>query len=140
MTKQKREIKAASDRNVTRVEHTESFDDNLLPDACEIEKLKALDPTIMDWLKERAAKEQDFRHSALSEKGRLIDNHNRRDHNTTRMALGIYFFLVAGCMGFSYLLVSAGKNLSGSLFGGTAVILGLAVLVSRKRSNQVPSK
>ena len=40
--------------------HT-SVDDSLLPDAIELEKLKILDPTIMDWIKERTAKEQDGR-------------------------------------------------------------------------------
>lgn len=132
MSKHSRQIKAAGNRDLTRVEHTEIFDDNLLPDALEIEKLKCLDPDILNWLKERAEKEQDFRHSTFTKRIELTDNHNRRDHNTARYGLLIYFLLVIGCIGASYLLIMDGKNTQGTIFGSAAVVLGLAVLLSRK--------
>ena len=57
MAKQSR--KAQLTRSNTHQGHTieEVFDDNLLPDATEIQKLSELDPNIMTWLKERAEKE-----------------------------------------------------------------------------------
>ena len=56
MAKQSR--KAQLTRSNTHQGHTieEVFDDNLLPDATEIQKLSELDPNIMTWLKERAEK------------------------------------------------------------------------------------
>ena len=38
----------------------EVLDDNLLPDATEIEKLHRIDNNILEWLKQTAEKEQEF--------------------------------------------------------------------------------
>lgn len=46
-------------------ENLETFDDNLLPEATEIKELFELDRTILSWLKNRAEKEQDFRHDLI---------------------------------------------------------------------------
>jgi uncharacterized membrane protein len=136
MGKYGRQIKAQKNQNIQRVEHTvehtEVFDDNLLPDASEIEKLAQMDPLIIEWLKDRAAKEQDYRHSFSSRQLEIGNNHSRRDHNTTRCALFIYFSLVAGCIIFSYFLIRDGKDLQGTIFGGTAAVLAFAVLLTRK--------
>lgn len=43
--------------NGDHYEQHESYDDSMLPDASELDKLKALDPNIIDWIKERTAKE-----------------------------------------------------------------------------------
>lgn len=140
MTKFNRQIKAAKNKDLQRVEHTEVFDDNLLPDAGEIERLNELDPTIMAWLKERAAKEQDFRHDFSNRQLKVGNNHSRRDHNTTRCALVIYFSLVAACIVFSYFLIKDGKDIQGTIFGGTAAVLAFAVLLTRKPQKQEPNK
>lgn len=137
MTKHRKEIRAAQNKDVARLEHTEVFDDNLLPDASEIEKLHAIDPDILQWLKSRAEKEQDFRHNSFDKRVQITENHNKREHNTTRMALMIYFFLVAACLVASYLLISNDKKIAGSIFGGVGVIMALAVLITRK-SNPLP--
>jgi uncharacterized membrane protein len=134
MTKHRREIKGERNKDLTRLEQTEIFDDNLLPDANEIHKLSELDPQILPWLKSRAEKEQDFRHLAFDKRVKLTDDHNRRDHNTTRWALFIYLVLVAGCITASYFLILMGKDIQGTIFGSAAVILGLAVLLTRKPS------
>ena len=44
------------------------FDDSLLPEASEIEKLYKLDSHILEWLKKTAEKEQNFRHQAYTKK------------------------------------------------------------------------
>lgn len=134
MTKHRKEIRAAQNKDVARLEHTEVFDDNLLPDASEIEKLHTLDPNILQWLKSRAEKEQDFRHNSFDKRVQITENHNKREHNTTRMALMIYFLLVAACLSASYLLISNDKKIAGSIFGGVGVIMALAVLITRKSS------
>jgi uncharacterized membrane protein len=134
MGKHSRQIKAAGNKEIARVEHTEVFDDNLLPDASEIEKLSTIDPTILQWLKDRAEKEQDFRHKAYEKRIKLTNDHNRREHNTARWALLIYFVLVFGCIAAAFWLIREGKNTQGTIFGSAAVILGIAVLIAKKPS------
>jgi len=118
------------------MEQTEVFDDSLLPDAKEIEQLHNLDPNILEWLKTRAEKEQEFRHKSYSDKVELIDCHNKREHDTNRIALYIYFVLVAGCLGASFMLLMNERNVEGSIFGGVSVILALAVLITRRQPKQ----
>jgi len=134
MAKHQREIKAARNRDQARYEHSEVFDDNLLPEATEIERLHHIDSSILEWLKTRAEKEQDFRHSAFNRRVTLVDKHNKRDHDTSRLALIFYFVLVGGCVTASYFLLQADKNLEGSIFGTAAVILALAVLITRRQA------
>ena len=132
MAKQHRQIKAAKASGITRLEHTEVFDDSLLPDAYEVERLHAVDPTILEWLKGRAEKEQEFRHGSWGQRVKLVDDHNCRDHNTTRLALVIYFILVILCLGGAFELLREGHNLQGTLFGSAAFVLALAVLITKK--------
>lgn len=131
MSSQKRLIKATNQENQQSLEHTEVFEDSLLPNASEIERLTKIDPNIIAWLKERAEKEQDFRHSAFMDQSIKMESLYRREHNTTRYGLTIYFVLVSFCIGASYFLLKEGHNVQGSLFGGAVVILALAVLVGR---------
>lgn len=140
MVRHRRDLKAAKTNEVQRIEHSEIFDDNLLPEASEIEKLSRIDPNIIDWLKYRAEKEQDFRHDSYAKRLKLVDEHNQREHNTTRMALIIYFLLVGGCLTAAYFLVRDGHNTQGSIFGGAAVVLAFAVLVTRVASKQSSEK
>lgn len=132
MSKATRQIKAAKVQGVARVEHTETFDDHLLPDAVEIEKLHQMDPKILEWLKDRAEQEQKFRHNAYESRIALHDKHNKREHDTTRWGLLIYLILVLVCVTGAFILVREGKNLAGSLFGGTGVILALAIIITKK--------
>lgn len=136
MAKHRRDIKAAKQNNLQRFEHSEIFDDSLLPEAGEIEKLAKIDNDILNWLKSRAEKEQDFRHEAFKKRLTLVNQHNRRDHNTARFALIVYFFLVAACIVGSYLLLRDDHKTEGSMFGGAAVILALAVLITRRRPKE----
>jgi len=132
MSTKKSHIQAAKNGNMARVEHTEVHDDNLLPDAAEIAKLKEIDPDILTWLKATAEKEQNFRHKAFFERTSIVDNHNSRGHNTARYGLTIYFLLVAGAGVASFILLRDGHNVQGSIFGGAAGLLALAVLVTKK--------
>jgi len=134
MAKHQRQVSAARNKELTRIEHTDVFDDNLLPEASEIELLSAIDSGILPWLKERAAKEQDFRHEAFNSRIKLTDKHNIREHTTSRLGLGAYFILVAGCLFASFFLVRDNHNTEGSIFGGAGAILALAVILTRKNT------
>jgi len=83
----------------------EIFDDSLLPDANEIQQLYTIDPTIMDWLKQRAEKEQEFRHSAYYSKIKLIEKTEKGIRWVNYWGLFLSFFLLAGGMYLSYYLI-----------------------------------
>lgn len=138
MAKGRKHVKAIRAENHDSLEQSEEFDDNPLPDASELVQLQAIDPSIMEFLKERASKEQDFRHSTFQAKVNVIENHNIRGHFTTRMALVIYFILVTLMASFSFILLYNEKNIQGSIFGGIAVILALAVLITRRSDPAQP--
>ena len=131
MAKQHHQVKAAQQGNLKRFEQSYVFDDSL-PDAGQIERLHQLDTNILQWLKERAEKEQQFRHSSENDRMKLTDKHASKEQNTVRYGLTIYFILVLGAGFASHLLLMAGHNLQGSLFGGTAALLALAVLVNKR--------
>lgn len=135
MGKRAKQITATSGHNLQKIEHTEFSDDNLLPAASEIEKLQQIDPNIVEWLKARAEKEQEFRHTAFNSRVKLTDDVNKREHNTTRWALFAYVFIMTLFIGLSFFLIINGNNLTGSIFGTAAVVLAIAVLIHRKPTN-----
>lgn len=132
MAKHQRNLALNKDSNRQQLQHTEVFDDNMLPDAVEIERLHQMDPTILPWLKACAEKEQTFRHKFTSERLKVTNDHDRRTHNTTRWGLAIYFLLFAACLAGSFILIREGKNIEGSVFGGAAVVMALAVILTKK--------
>jgi len=78
MAKQSRRAQVSHSKNHQDHIVEEVFDDNLLPDASEIKKLSELDPNIVQWLKERAEKEQDFRHKTYTSRIKLFSKKERR--------------------------------------------------------------
>ena len=136
----KRSLKVGKSQDVLAMEHTEDVDDNFLPKAVEIEALQRINNNAMEWLMDMAEREQKFRHESHFKRIDVTNTHNQREHNTTRCALIIYLVLVMMCIGGAFLLVREGHSLQGTLFGGTAVVLGLAVLVAKspnKRNQQI---
>lgn len=131
MAKHNRNITAAKQGPLARIEQSEVFDDNLLPEAEEIAKLHVIDPNILPWLKSRAEKEQDFRHKGYTDRVKLVNDHNCREHNTVRYGLTIYFALVFSAGIASFFLLREGHEVQGSMFGGAAAILALAVLIKK---------
>jgi uncharacterized membrane protein len=136
MSKQRRQLTATKQGDRHGIQHAEEIDDNLLPDAAEIEKLHTLDPDILTWLKKRAEQEQNFRHTAHTNRMEMIERQNRREHNTGRMGLFLYFLLVAGCVTASYFLIRAGHSVQGSVLGGASVIFAFAIVLSKRPSKE----
>ena len=135
MTRHKREIKSAQTKELQRLEQSEEIDDNLLPDAEEIQKLATIDPDILTWLKSRAEQEQDFRHGFSNRRIKLTNDFEQRQHNTIRIGLFIYGSLVIGCLLGAYELIIRGLNVQGTIFGSAAVVLAVAVAITRKPNN-----
>jgi uncharacterized membrane protein len=109
----------------------EVFDDNLLPDAAEIEKLYAIDPHILEWLKQSADKEQSFRHEAFKLKTDLVKNNEKGTRRVNSMGLVFSFILTLAAMGFSSWLIYFDHEVLGSIFGGGIIISVIGAFLSK---------
>lgn len=109
----------------------EVFDDNLLPDAAEIEKLYAIDPHILEWLKQSADKEQAFRHEAFKMKTDLVKSNEKGIRRVNSMGLIFSFILTLASMGFSSWLIYCDHEILGSVFGGGIILSIIGAFLSK---------
>ena len=135
MAKQSRRahISKSSDHQGQTIE--EVFDDNLLPDATEIQKLAELDASIVQWLKERAEKEQEFRHNTFLKKIHLVHKTERGLRWINYLGLLFSFLLLAGGMFQSYTLIKEGHEVLGSIFSGVMLVAVASIFMSKVKSN-----
>jgi len=122
--------------NGVSYEHQESFDDNLLPDAAELERLHNLDPEIMAWMKATTSKEQAARHDFNSRKIGLFESSQRKSFQMDVLQATYALIIILTGMLFSYLLIEKEQILYGSIFAsGTILFAANAFLKFRKPSN-----
>ncbi|CAA0154726.1 hypothetical protein [Tenacibaculum maritimum] len=135
MAKQKR--KAQVTQGDGRKDHLieETFDDSLLPDASEIEKLSQIDPEIINWLKSRAEKEQEFRHKTFNKKFNLVEKNENGLRWINYLGLILSFFLLAGGMFLSYTLIKENHEILGSAFTGLMLVAIASIFMSKVKSN-----
>lgn len=115
-------------------EHSETYDDHLLPDATELGKLKDLDPTIIEWVKDKSGKEQDFRHQFEGNKIKMLVKGNKLAFIIDLVTCFYAFIIVVLSMYFSYYLLENKETLTGTLFaGGTLLLTANAFLNFRKK-------
>jgi len=122
------------------LEQHDYVDDSLLPSAFELEKLKEIDPSIIEWILKRAEKEQDIR-LEFNTKGISLAEYNlRKTHrfNFTALAFGFILFLVI--LGLSAFFIIQELPVAGTVFGGTAIataaLFFLKVIIKPKSSVQ----
>ncbi|WP_454960412.1 hypothetical protein [Capnocytophaga leadbetteri] len=99
-----------------------AFDDNLLPEASEIEKLYKLDNNILEWLKETAEKEQNFRHQSFQKKLEIAEKVERGSRQISKMGITFSFIIVLAGMAFSTFLIYIGQIVVGTVFAGGIII------------------
>jgi len=71
MTKSHQQTRGVARKDGVAIEQNTIVDDNLLPSAEELEKLKQVDSSIVEWIMRRAEKEQDTRLAYNTENMRL---------------------------------------------------------------------
>jgi uncharacterized membrane protein len=117
-------------------EHQESIDDSLLPDAQELARLKEVDPSVMEWIKERTAKEQDARLDFNDRKMRVIERGQKMAYTVDLVAIVAAFVITMSGMGFSYYLIKANQIITGSVFAGATILFAAnAFLNFRKKDS-----
>lgn len=135
MAKQHRRAQISRSKNHQGHIVEEVFDDNLLPDAAEIKKLSELDPDIIQWLKQRAEKEQDFRHKSFTSRVKLVSRTERGLRWINYCGLLFSFFLLGGGMYLSYILIIEGHEVLGSIFSGLMLFAIASLFMSKVKSN-----
>lgn len=132
-SKKNTQVQHTNGRGVQQ-EHTEVFDDNLLPDANEIAALAKLDPNILDWLKSRAEKEQDFRHDAFNKRTEIVASNVKGENNINILGLTYAFLIIMGGMVFSAYLISLGHLVTGTIFSGFTVVYAAALFIKGRKT------
>jgi uncharacterized membrane protein len=115
-----------------QLEQTQVLDDNLLPDAEEIKKLCEIDPTCMEWLKNRAEKEQAFRHEITNKRINLAGSTEKKILNTNLLGMVLAFIFIMSTLGLSTYLIVNGYILTGSIFTGTTTIVAASLFFGHR--------
>jgi uncharacterized membrane protein len=121
---------AKNNRNELMLEQSTTYDDSFLPAASELEKLKEIDPDIIRWVLSRAEMEQNARIECNRE---IIDINKfnlKKEHRFNFTALFLAFVLFIGALGISAFFVVKGFEVQGTIFGGSALIMGVVFFIS----------
>ncbi len=136
-TRSQRQVRVQDNRGTGfQHENTEVFDDNLLPEASEISALSEIDPNILEWLKARAEKEQDFRHEHYRERTEIVKCDVKGTQRLNMVGMIFAFLIIIGGMGISALLISTGFIVTGTVFSGVSIIYAAALFYKRKSANE----
>ncbi len=120
-----------------QIEHKEVLDDNLLPEAGEIERLAKIDPNIMTWLKECAVKEQNFRHEEYCEKREIVARNESNNRILNVIGLIFAFLIFMAGLGISAFLVYKGNTTIGSIFAGGTLLGAAQLFITRKAKSEM---
>ena len=119
MSKKQQQTRGIATRDGVTIAQNTIVDDNLLPPAEELEKLKQVDPSIIEWIMRRTEKEQDARLQFNSENMKLY----HKDIEITRTALWLAFILAIATLSLGGLFIYLGKEVAGTIFGGVGVLI-----------------
>ena len=120
MAKSKQHTRAVTDgRSNAAIEQHVEVDDGLLPAADELAKLHAIDPTIIQWIKERAEKEQDARINFNNNRVKLAD----RQSKIPNTSLWLAFVLAISIITVSAIFICLGLEVAGTIFGSVGVFV-----------------
>lgn len=131
MARKVEQNKFTQDESGLSLEHHAAYDDNLLPSADELSKLKAVDPNLISWLMTRTEREQDARIQYNQKRINLAQKQVNLSAGLTFTGLTFAFLLIAAVFVLSFILISNGYQIAGTVFGCidlSALILALAKL------------
>jgi len=130
MAKQQQQNKLAkTNHGEYMVEQHFAIDDSLLPSSNELEKLKKIDPSIVQWIKERAEIEQNARIGFNNTQLKLTEYNLHKTHRFNYTALIFSFILFLSILGLSAYFIINGLSVTGTIFGGAAIITAVIFYV-----------
>ena len=89
----------------------------------------------MTWLKERAEKEQEFRHKAFNERLKIFSKTEKGSRWINYLGLLFSFMLLGGGMYLSYILIIEKHEIIGSIFSGVMLVAIASIYMSKVKSN-----
>lgn len=109
-------------------------DNNLLPSAEELSKLKAVSPEIVPWILNRAEMEQNARIKFNEDRMDLAMLEAKRNNRYRFTSLIMAFLITITFLALSFLLITNGFEIVGTIFAGGTI----AIIVSffLKRNNE----
>jgi uncharacterized membrane protein len=116
-------------------EHQENYEENLLPEAQELAKLKDVDPTLLPWLISRLEKEQDARLSFNDRQVSLLEKETQRNYTLTSTSLWLAFSVALTGMGFSAYLVANDLAIAGTIFAGVTLLSVVTAFLNFRKAN-----
>jgi uncharacterized membrane protein len=128
----KAEQNKISDNTGVMLEHHTLIDDNLLPSADELIKLKGVSEDIVPWMMERAEKEQDARIKFNEDRIKIAQSDFKHMHLYSLTALIMAFIIVLLFIGFSFYLIMNGSETVGTVFAGGAIVLIVSYFLKAK--------
>jgi len=130
MAKQQQQNRLAQNyRGDVMLEQQVAIDDSLLPSANELEKLKKIDPTIIQWIMKRTEIEQDARIEFNKNQNDFVKYNLRKAHDFNLIAIIFSFLLFVFILGLSALFIIKELPVTGTIFGGTAIITAIAFFI-----------
>ncbi len=129
MAKGERSTRAVRTKENTALEHKETYDDNALPLAEEIERYKQIDPSFIPFIQEYIKNEQiarrENREAFTSLENRKLDLANDTNRKLFRLDLTTLILaatIVLGGMAVSAVLICVGQVLTGTIFSGLTLV------------------
>lgn len=120
-------------------EHQENYEENLLPDAVELSKLKEVDPNLVTWLVGRIEKEQDARLSFNERQVSLLEKETSRSFWVTRLQLWLAFGAMSLGMGLSAFMLYLKLEIAGTIFAGVSLIATINAFLNFKKNKDSDS-
>jgi uncharacterized membrane protein len=118
MVKSQQQTRLVTNKHHGAIEQRTIVDDDLLPSAEELSKLKQVDDTIIRWILDCTAKEQDARHEFNKERMRLA----HRETGITITSLWLAFSMAFIILLLSGLFIYFEKEIAGTIFGGIGIL------------------
>ncbi|MCM1301943.1 MAG: hypothetical protein NC226_09500 [Bacteroides cellulosilyticus] len=135
MGKKAEQNKISSGANGISVEHNAVYDDNLLPATDELAKLHAIDPDIVNWIKDRTIIEQDARIDFNNKRIAIASREVNLSAILTGGALLLYILVISAFFYLSYNLIIKGYTVAGTVFG-SADLCGFLLILFKIRNRK----
>jgi uncharacterized membrane protein len=141
MAKHSQQNRLAKARNgEILLEQSNAFDDSLLPSAEELEKLKEVDPNIVKWIMDRTEMEQNARLDFNKNRIKLSEYDLRKTHRFNFTALTFGFIIFMAILAISAFFVYYGLPITGTIFGGTAILVGAIYFIKASIAHNQSNK
>ena len=118
------------------LEQTSIYEDNLLPPAEELERMKRISDDLIPFVMDETRKEHEERRAFNRKRLEIMADEIKKSHQTNLLLIVITFVMFVLFVGLSALFLYLGYDISGSIFGCTAGVLVVIYITRLRITNQ----